>query len=205
LYSEHSDERLVELVRGGNREAYDEIVDRYYRPLYNLILKNTGHRERVEDLLQEVFLKGWERIEKFHGSSSFFTWLYRIAVNVCLDELRRRKRRGWVRSLDAPVGGEEESFTDSLKQMQTSPRSNPDMEHQAREIQRLVHEAMLTMKDDQRTILILREMQELSYDQIAEILEINVGTVKSRLSRARNELARLLRPHIEGQGWEVLQ
>jgi RNA polymerase sigma-70 factor (ECF subfamily) len=205
LYGEMTDDQLVDLVRERDGDAFDEIVGRYYRPLYNLILKNTGKEEQVEDLLQEVFLKSWQRIDRFYGTSSFFTWIYRIAVNVCLDELRRRKRRGYVRSLDAPVPGGEEAFTDTLTALRTPARDNPDLEHQAREIQRLVHEALGLMKDEQRTILILREMQELSYDQIAEILEINVGTVKSRLSRARSELAKLLRPHIEGQGWEVLQ
>ena len=163
----------------GDTAAFEELVREHERKIYNLCFNTMGSMEDAADMAQETLLKAWRALERFDGRSGLGTWLYRIAVNTCLDELRRRKNRSAVsmQSL-AEKGWEPEDDSGDFVE---------------RSIQRdEVRRALMELPEEYRTVLILRDIQGFSYDEIASILECPVGTVRSRLNRARGNIAKKL-------------
>jgi len=187
-----SDQDLVGRVAAGNGEAFGTIVERHQDRLYNTIYRLVGSAEDARDVLQDVFVKAFENLERFRGGSSLYTWLFRIAVNTSLSH--RRKRR-WV-SLGA--GGPDDADPPGRPPLADPAPSDPSDGVMAAETERLVQEAIDSLDAEHRTVVVLRDVQHCDYREIADILDVPTGTVKSRLHRARLLLRERLRPLLAG-------
>ncbi|NLB88242.1 MAG: sigma-70 family RNA polymerase sigma factor [Syntrophomonadaceae bacterium] len=182
------EEQLVKKSLQGDTEAFEELVFQYQNKIYALAYRYMGNEEDAYDMTQEAFLKAYRSLRTFKGDSSFGTWLYRVATNVCLDELRRRKRRITTLSLDEPLATDEGEVEKEIPD--TSPTA--DIIYEQKEFSKYIQNTLDQMKAEHKTVIILRDVMELSYEEIAEILNCSLGTVKSRLSRARNALRKKL-------------
>lgn len=171
------DAQLVRETLAGDRQAFGVLVQRYQDRLFNTLVRLTGSRHDASDLAQDAFVQALIKLDTFRGEAQFYTWLYRIALNLSLSQ--RRKRRP-VASVDEAKerAGEEPMDEDAA----------PDQNLIQQERAQVVQQALLLLGDDHRQILVLREMESCSYDQIGEILHLPVGTVRSRLFRARMQL-----------------
>lgn len=179
------EQQLIKQSLQGDTAAFEELVTQYQNKIYTLAFRYMGNEEDAYDMTQETFLKAYRALRSFKGNSSFGTWLYRVATNVCLDELRRRKRRVPTLSLDEPVAIRDgDEFEKEIPD--TSPTA--DILYERKEFFQYIQELLDEMKPEHKTAIILRDMMELSYDEIAEVLDCSSGTVKSRLSRARSAL-----------------
>lgn len=182
---------LVARARAGETGAFEEIFLRYRNQIFSLTYRMTGNHTDAEDLCQEVFLQAMRKIGSFQGRSSFSTWLYRVAINRSKDFLRKK-------------GKSPELLTDEET---TAPRENligegkdPEREAISTEAKGLVQGALLMLPMGLRTPMVLHDLEGLQYREIAEILRLPVGTVKSRIFRARVKLAEILEPHKEHWG-----
>jgi RNA polymerase sigma-70 factor (ECF subfamily) len=190
-----SDEQLLGRYTRGELEAMEVLLARYKRPLFHFVLRLVGERSRAEDLLQEAFLRMVEHASSFEGTSSLKTWLYRIARNLCVDELRRRKHRKHP-SLDARAStdaGESHSLYDRLPHTD----AGPDRRMVDRELARRMAMAIDELPQDQREVFVLRQVQQLSFKEIAEITDVPENTVKSRMRYALERLQRALADYRE--------
>jgi len=178
-----SDAELVSLCQQGQQAAFAELVERYEKKVYNLAYRMLGNGEDARELVQEAFLKGYYALPDFRGDASFSTWLYRIATNLCLDVLRRRKNK-IAFSLDEPL----ETEKGTLERQLPAEEEGPEVIVERRELQIFIQELIGTLPPEQRLVLVMREFQELTYEEIAAALQCSLGTVKSRLSRARRAL-----------------
>ncbi len=174
----------TELIRRCQRDdlnAFDELVRLYEKKVYNLAYRMSGNHEDASDLSQEAFLRVFQSIKDFRGQSSFSTWLYRVVSNVCLDELRQRGRRPTI-SLDEPVPGDKGEV---MQRQFADPAPAPDELAERREVREVVQAGIEELSEEYRLVIVLRDIQGLSYQEIAEALDCSLGTVKSRLNRAR--------------------
>jgi len=178
------DRLLIQRCLQGHVEAFGELVRRYQDRLYNAIFRFLGNADDARDVVQEAFLSAFRGLKKFRGGSQFFTWLYRIAVNHALDWKRRGKT---LRALS-----EAGTATRHNEPADPSVLASPDWHLQRLEEDERVQQALARLPNEYRLVLILRDVDELSYEEIAEVLDIPIGTVRSRLHRARLELRRLL-------------
>ena len=178
---------VVERVRAGDTDAFEVLVTAYQKQIYNLTLRYVSNPEDAADLTQEAFLRAYRSLDSFRGDSRFSVWLYRLATNVCIDLLRSRGR-GTVTSLTVENEDEEPEELDVADE-----RFEPQKELERLELQRAVREGLKTLTEDARTIVVLRELEGLSYAEIGEQLGLEPGTVKSRLFRARKALCDYLR------------
>ncbi|MBT9154285.1 MAG: ECF RNA polymerase sigma factor SigW [Firmicutes bacterium] len=178
-----TDQKLVQRSLAGDTDAFRQIVERYQSKVYNLALRMTGNPEDALDISQESFIRVFRSLKTFKGDSSFSTWLYRIANNIVLDELRKRRRRPLVvMSTDAFVSSEEGEHALEF----SGPQSlQPEEQVMRAERRREIAQALQAISPEHRLILLLRDVEGLSYEEIAGVQNINVGTVKSRLNRAR--------------------
>ena len=186
-----SDDRLlVAQANAGDRNAFGELVRRHQQKVFALAYGMLGSRSEAQDATQEVFVKALQKLKTFHGQSSFPTWIYRIAVNHCLDARRRwwRLRTVAMPDADSAQGAQLELSTAEAEQ---APR--PDAPVQERQTRDLVWRALMQLSEKHRAVVVLRELEELSYAEIAQTLGTSPGTVMSRLFYARRELANLLR------------
>jgi RNA polymerase sigma-70 factor (ECF subfamily) len=172
-----ADQLLIDRALTGHREAFGELVVRYQDRLFASMLGVTGSSEESEDVVQEAFVRAFLKLDTFKSNSQFFTWLYRIAFNVALS--RHRKRRSKV-SLDL---GDEGNQMDPIDKSES-----PDEPMLRDERVEMVHIALDQLSEDHRAVLVLRELEDASYEDISEILNISIGTVRSRISRARAQL-----------------
>jgi len=171
------DEELVASARQGDRRAFEELVERHQRKAFHIAFDFTREREDAKDLSQEAFLKAFTNLKNFDGRSSFYTWFYRILVNLCLD-YKRRQKRAPAKTFDESVENQIEPSHEPEK-----PRS-PDQQVWARQISRRVGEALEALPARQRTAFVLKNHQGLSIKEIAELMETAEGTVKVHLHRA---------------------
>lgn len=181
-----TEQELVARAKAGDQDAFERLVLDNQNRVYSLALRMAGDREEAADLAQEAFLKAWQGLPAFQGDSSFATWVYRLAVNVCIDFLRKRKRRqkaGAVLSLDDGEAG----WTEPADWDQ-----DPQRKLEQAELSRAVARGLEKLPDHHRQILTLRELSGLSYQEIGRTLELDMGTVKSRLARARLALRGIL-------------
>jgi RNA polymerase sigma-70 factor (ECF subfamily) len=188
LTGEQSDLALVERVQRGERAAFDVLVLRYQHKVLKLVLRYIRDPMEAEDVAQEAFIKAFRAIGSFRGDSAFYTWIYRIAINTAKNALVSRKRRLVDTSVDvhdAEGGALEERLTDG---------ETPEHLALTDEIQRTVNRAMGELPEDLREAIVLREIDGLSYEEIAAAMECPVGTVRSRIFRAREAIDRRLRP-----------
>lgn len=190
------DERqVIQRVLDGDQEAFAGLVTAYEKQVYNLCLRMCGNQEDARDLSQEAFVKAWRGLQFYQFEAAFSTWLYRLTSNVCIDFLRRKKRAPQTVPPLQNENGEdvEPEVADSL------PSPEEQLLHRERQSQ--IAWAMGQLEPEFRQVLTLRVIQELSYEQIAEITELKVGTVKSRIARARWKLKKILLESGNNFGW----
>jgi len=187
-WAEAGDEDLVAAARDGRTRAFDELIRRYQRRLYAVIYHMTSNHEDTDDLLQETFAKAYRSLKRFQGRSRFYTWIYSIAVNLTLNHLRKRRRRAAF-SLDDfdPETGENDALLedttlvgDTLRRLHT------------REIQEKLNEAFQRLSDDHRAVITMHDVEDMPHAEIAGILGVSEGTVRSRLFYARRQIQGLL-------------
>ncbi len=179
--------QFLERLRAGEAAAFDRLVVERSGEVYALLYRLTEDAEEARDLTQETFLRAFQHIGRFRGDADLKTWLYRIAINQARNRWRwwRRRRRDVTVSLDAPEGGRELPLGAYLR---TTRSPDPEQETLLRERETVLHTALRTLRRSYREAVILRDVEGLSYEEIAAALEISIGTVKSRLSRGRMEL-----------------
>ncbi len=189
--------QLVTRAKTGDREAFDGLVELCAPQLYNVALRITGSREEAQDCVQEAFVRAFSALGAFRGEAAFSTWLYRVTVNVANDAARRRKREPLLAS---DLGGSESSEIPELIPVgRAADGGGDDPQDAAVESQRrrVILEAIHSLPEQQRIAIALYDLQGLSYEEIARITRCRVGTVKSRLNRARLALKGLLQEHME--------
>ncbi len=187
------DSQVVQCFLDGEDSAFAELMRRYDRRLQNFVHRTVGDRERAEDLVQETFVRVYRHLHRFDQARKFSTWIYTIAGNLAKNELRNRARNPLVlfqtvtRNWDAdfrPLEWED-------------PKTRPDDLYRRRFLREKVNEAVDELPDHHRTVFVLRELQGKTYEEIADITGCNLGTVKSRLNRARNSFARIIAPMVD--------
>lgn len=184
---QQSEETLINSCRTGNPQAFEALVARHEKTAFNLALRMTGSMEDAQDITQEAFIKVYTGLRQFRGDAAFSTWLFRIVSNMCLDELRKRRRRIAL-SIDEPIQQPDGEIGRQLPDLLADPQDAVE----GNDLKRLVQQAILRLSADHRLIVVLRDLQGFSYEEIAGMLECSLGTVKSRLSRARTALRRTL-------------
>lgn len=186
-------EEFVERARQGDVAAFEHLVIEYKTKIYNYVLRMLGDHEAAEDVAQEAFIKAYASIRSFRGASSFQTWLYRIAGNLAIDTMRRRKYRQNHVSLDQPL----QTGDGSVERDVEDSSAGPQQQLRTVELQKVVQDAILQLSPKLRNVIILYELQGLSYEEIAGIVGAPLGTVKSRLFNAREQLKKLLADEID--------
>lgn len=171
---------LVQATLAGNRQAFGELVERYQDRLFNMLVRVLGSRDDASEVLQDAFVQAYTKLETFRGSAQFYTWMYRVALNLACSHRRRNKRR------------RDEQSVDQIRELSGAEPVDPSLQPEQTALRveqaELVQAALLEISDEHRQILVLREMEDCSYETIAEILDLPVGTVRSRLFRARLQL-----------------
>ena len=180
--------RIIAQVCAGAANAFEALVVAYQTHVYNLALRTVGNEEDAADMTQEVFLRAYRALGTFRGESKFSVWLYRLTTNVCIDFLRSRRRHPTVSLTAADEDDEQPQFD-----IPADEASGPEQQLARSELRRAVVRGLDQLPDDARRILILRELDGLSYAEIGKVLRLEPGTVKSRLFRARRRLCEFLR------------
>ncbi|HXG71147.1 MAG TPA: sigma-70 family RNA polymerase sigma factor [Gemmatimonadaceae bacterium] len=187
------DSGVVTAFLGGEERAFAELVTRYQTRLLNFVYRTIGDREKAEDLVQEVFIRVYRHLHRFDRSKKFSTWVYTIASNLAKNELRNRSRNPLVLFQQVQKNWEDE---DRPLQFE-DPTSRPDDMYRKRHLREIVEETVAKLPEHHRHVFVLRELEGKSYEEIAEITECNLGTVKSRLNRARNSFAEIIAPFVD--------
>jgi RNA polymerase sigma-70 factor (ECF subfamily) len=186
------DNALVTSYLGGATRAFDLLVERYQSRLLNFVYRTVGDRERAEDLVQEVFVRVHRHLARFDRSKKFSTWIYTIASNLAKNELRNRARNPLVYFQTMTSGWDDEDRPLEFEDTNARPDDAFDRKH----LRELVDAAVRRLPTHHRTVFVLRELEGRSYEEIAEITKCNLGTVKSRLNRARSAFAEIVRPAV---------
>jgi RNA polymerase sigma-70 factor (ECF subfamily) len=187
---------LIRRAQAGDAKAFEDLVVLYEEKVYTLSYFLTGNHVDAQDLAQEVFVKAYLGLGSFRQEADLSTWLHRIAVNLWLNMQRRRQKSPQLLSLDDPVRTGEGEVTRAVAV--ADPAGDPEEALEGKELQRLVQQALLKLSDDFRAVLVLREIEGYTYEEIASLMECSLGTVKSRLNRARQAL----RERIEAEAKE---
>ena len=178
------EQQWIDAAKQGDMAAFEELVKLYEKRVYALTLRMCKNPEDAAEAAQEAFLSAWQGLPFFRGDASFSIWLYRLASNACVDLLRRESRH---RNAAGPSLDDEEAAVDAADD---APLPQEALER--KELKEQIEEGLRSLTPDHRQVLILREMHQLSYDEIAGVLELDVGTVKSRINRARKQLRTFL-------------
>ena len=186
------DQLLVERVQKGDKHAFDLLINKYQHRIVSLVSRYVSDHSEALDVSQEAFIKAYRAIGKFRGDSAFYTWLYRIAINTAKNWLVAQKRRPPASDIDA-VDAEQYDMDSRLKD-----KGTPENELLRDEIKRMVYDTIEQLPVDLRTAIMLREMEGMSYEDIATTMDCPIGTVRSRIFRAREAIDEKLRPLVEG-------
>jgi len=186
------DQLLVEQVQRGDKHAFDLLINKYQHRIVSLVARYVNDQAEALDVAQEAFIKAYRAIANFRGDSAFYTWLYRIAINTAKNWLVAQKRRPPASDIDA-VDAEQYDMDSRLKD-----KGTPENELLREEIRQTVYSTIEQLPEDLRTAIVLREMEGMSYEEIATTMECPIGTVRSRIFRAREAIDDKLRPLVEG-------
>ncbi len=186
------DQQWVERAQHGDKRAFELLVVKYQRKLVRLLSRFIRDASDVEDVTQEAFIKAYRALPTFRGDSAFYTWLYRIGVNTAKNYLVANGRRTPTMTEIDAEGGEGSEETESFKDLNT-----PESELASRQIAESVNQTLQQLPEELRTAITLREIEGLSYEEIAQIMNCPIGTVRSRIFRAREAIAQQLRPHLD--------
>ena len=189
-----NDNDLIVRCQAGDRLAFRHLVERYQKKVFGILYGMVRDREDARDLTQDVFLRVYAALHTFRGQSSFYTWLYRITLNISYDHLKKSRNR-FVLALDDST---EEPAADELSETfgQTSFRGSPQWNLDTKELAETVGRALDELPEHHRAVILLRELHGLSYDEMAETLQCNVGTVMSRLFNARAAMKKAMAPYL---------
>ena len=179
---------LVDKARDGDMTAYEELVRRYQGRIYGLVYNMTSNKEDAEDLVQDVFVKAYKSLDKFQGKSSFYTWVYRIAVNRTINFIKRGKKKRTLSLNDTESGIERDPAYVEL-----SSKESPIRDASISEIKEKLNEALQKLSEKHRTVVVLHDIQGVPHDEIGKMLGCSSGTVRSRLFYARQQLQNELR------------
>jgi len=181
-----SDEALIKAAKGGDMEAFEELVARHRDKVYARAFSMMRNEDEALDLSQEAWVKSWQRLQQFQGDSSFGTWITRIVINLCLDQLRKRKRQRAesIEEMDEESGGVERHMPVVV--------TNPTENLERGELRKRIDQALGQLSHEHRTVLVLHEFEEMEYKDIARAMDCSIGTVMSRLFYARRKMAVLL-------------
>ena len=180
------DELLIRRAQRGDADAFEQLLLEHQKNVYNLCYRMAGNPDDAMDLSQETFLRAWRFLDQYQFASAFSTWLYRLCSNICIDFLRRRRRQQTVPLTFEDADGEEQTY--AVPDAQPLPEEQVELKL----TRETLAAAMAQLLPEHRAVLQLRVVNEMSYEQIADVLDIQIGTVKSRLSRARNQLKKIL-------------
>ncbi len=192
MATEFNEAEILEQCKQGNRAAFNVLVETYQSKIINMAYGMLSSQEDAYDAAQEVFIKVYRNLDRFEGKSSLSTWIYRITVNVCNDFLRKRTRTAPTVSI-YPDSDDDDDRPMELKDSAPTPHERVEMT----ETQELVRKALDELSDEFKTVITLYDLEGLSYDEISEILKCPVGTIKSRLNRARKALKKKLSENRE--------
>ncbi len=191
------DAALVKRYRSGDSAALETLIIKYQNRIYNIVLKICANRDDAAELTQETFVKVIEKIEQFQGRSGFYTWVFRIAVNLTLNYCKRGLKIRFT-SLDAEIDRADSRVKGALRQFLTDDNvTDPARIAGTNELGELAVKALMGLDDTHRAVIVLRDIEGMSYADISQVLEMNLGTVKSRLSRARNNLREILEAFLK--------
>ena len=180
------DELLIRRAQRGDADAFEQLLLEHQKNVYNLCYRMAGNPDDAMDLSQETFLRAWRCLDQYQFASAFSTWLYRLCSNICIDFLRRRRRQQTVPLTFEDADGEEQTYA------VPDPAPLPEEQVELKLTRETLAAAMAQLLPEHRAVLQLRVVNEMSYEQIADVLDIQIGPVKSRLSRARNQLKKIL-------------
>lgn len=181
---------LIKRSQKGDINSFEELIKEYKKIAYNIALKMLKNKEDAEDVSQEALIKVYKSINRFNMDSSFKTWMYRIVVNTCLDHVRKSKENPI--SIDQPIRSGHDEFYMDVEDNSPTPQEILE----TKLTQKMVMDAVNELEEDFKSIIILRDINDLSYEEISEILECNIGTVKSRISRGRQKLKEILEKNM---------
>ena len=187
------DQALVERVQKGDKRAFDILVQKYQHRIIKLIARFVRNSDEVQDVAQEAFIKAYRALKNFRGDSAFYTWLYRIAINTAKNHLVAASRRATESAVDAQ-DAEQYDSGDWLREYDT-----PERELLAQEIKQVILKTISDLPGDLKEAITLREMENLSYEEIAEVMDCPIGTVRSRIFRAREAIDNQLKPLLDHQ------
>ena len=183
LQAETPDTDLIKQVLDGDTGAYDQLVRKYQGKIYGLVYNMTSNKHDAEDMVQDIFVKAFQALPRFKGNASFYTWLYRIAINRTINFVKKRKKKAALSLDDVDMGIERDEAYVELSSQDTPFRGT-----QLNELQIKLNEAVQTLSEKHRTVVVMHDIQGLPHDEIAEILGVSSGTVRSRLFYARKLL-----------------
>jgi len=184
---------LVKNIQAGDIHAFKVLFEKYHSNVLNLCMKLVGNRDEAEDLCQDIFIKIYQSIDNFELKAKLSTWMYRIAVNVCLNHQRRKKRVQFLRLDHRDV----EQGADVFDMVVNPPDEQPDVSLEQKEKEKIIWDAIHSLPESQRVVLILQRYEELSCEQMAQVLQASVSSVQSRLFRAKENLAKKLLPYLD--------
>ena len=188
------DQQLVERVQKGDKRAFDVLVGKYQHKIVSLVSRYVPDHAEALDVAQEAFIKAYRAIGRFRGDSAFYTWMYRIAINTAKNHLVSQSRRPPLSDVDA---SDAEQFAVDTR---LKDHGSPEHELLTEEIEQTIHDAIAALPEDLRVAITLREMEGMSYDDIATTMDCPIGTVRSRIFRAREAIDTRLRPLLGGDG-----
>mgnify|MGYP001942879979 CR=1 FL=1 len=199
--SEETDQNLVKRAQNGEQKAFQLLVERYQRKVYSVAMSMVRNPEDAMDLSQEAFIKAYRNLPNFQGSSSFYTWLYRIVVNLGIDHLRKSGRVQNI-DYDDTYRRKDEEISGDGSILPSRLDADPGKSMMRKELAEQMRAALDSLSENHRTIIVLREVEGLSYEEMSDILGISKGTVMSRLHHARKNMQKALSGYLSGRSSE---